>query len=120
MQFLFDLHYIVVWFLLLNVIAGDPLGLGIGTLESTWRVGVFTPGVVWGLIVSVGPIVFATVILKVFGKSRKSLRWSVLSDVGNTHSFTPTLSHSFLHAVLVPYLRLRCQQSKMSIEIMTE
>lgn len=77
-QFLFDLHYIVVWSLLVNVLAGDPLHLGLGTLESTWSVaGVFTPGVVWGLAVSVGPMVVGTVLLKAFGKTKRSTRWCV-------------------------------------------
>ena len=74
------MHYIIVWSLLLNVVAGDPLNVGIGTLDSTWKAGVLTPGVVWGLTVSVGPILFATALLMVFGKGKFSLRWCVFGN----------------------------------------
>lgn len=93
---LYHMHYIVVWGLMLDSMLGDPLGLGLPGLDSSWSVGLPTAlqtaltanggkigaqlagatldaGTAMALAVAIGPMIFAMVLLTLY-RDNKSFR----------------------------------------------
>jgi hypothetical protein len=113
---IYHLHYIIMFALLANTMLGDPLATGLGGLDASWAVplpgklgqyAAITPGVFWGLTVAVGPMVFAMLLLTIFGD--KVRRASFASGEGGGEHKCPPVSTrvsiaSGSHFVRLPFV----------------